>query len=92
MNIPDKVKIGGHWFDVHLRQEKDGFTIAGQGQHWHHRIDIQADLAQSKQESTLFHEVLHEMSIQQGWDFNEAQVSSISEIFYSFLTDNGFLK
>lgn len=92
MKIPPKLKIGAHSFEVHLRAEKDGFTISGQGQYWIHRIDIQADMVQSKQESTLFHEALHEMSKQQGWELSEAQVSSISEVFYLFLVDNGLLK
>lgn len=92
MKISPKIKIGGHWFDIHLTAEKDGFTKCGQGQFWHHRIDIQADMAQSKQESTLFHEALHEMSAQQGWELSEAQVSTISETFYLFLIDNNLLK
>ena len=91
MKIPDKIKIGGHSFDIHFTEDVDGFDIMGQGRHWSNRINIQMAMAQSKKESTLLHEALHEMNLQQGWDLDENKISAMAESFYQFLTDNGFL-
>ncbi len=92
MEIPDKVKIGAHWFDVHFTKEIDGFSNMGQVQHWQNRINLQTDMVQSKKESVLFHEVFHEMNDQSDWDLNEKQVVAIAETFYQFLIDNDLLK
>ncbi len=92
MEIPDKVKIGAHWFDVHFTKEIDGFSDTGQVQYWRNRINLQIDMAQSKKESVLFHEVFHEINHQHGWDIDEKQVTAIAENFYQFLTDNQLLK
>ena len=92
MKIKSKYKIGAHTFDVHFTKEIDGFANMGQQQHWWNRINLQADMAQSKKESVLFHEVFHEMNGQNGWDINEKQVTAIAEAFYHFLTDNDLLK
>ena len=92
MIIKSKYKIGAHWLDVNFTKEIDGFSIKGEVHYWKHRIILQTDMAQSKKESTLFHEIIHEMNLQQGWDFKEKQVAAISENFYLFLTDNELLK
>ena len=92
MKIPDKIKIGGHSFDIHFTDEVDGFTMMGQGRHWSNRINIQNDMARSKQESTFLHECFHEINLQQGWDLDENKISGIAESFYTFLVENGLLK
>ena len=92
MEIPSKVKIGGHWFDIEYRDEKDAYTNMGSKFTWWNRIILQRDLCDSKMVSNLFHEVLHEISTQNDLDLTESQVCSVSEGFYQFLTDNGLLK
>lgn len=92
MDIPNKIKIGGHWFDIQLKTEKDGYDRQGSLFRWWNRIIIQSDLAQSKKETALFHEVLHEISGQMDIGLNEMQVSILSECIYQFLIDNELLK
>lgn len=64
----------------------------GEGRHWKNYFIIQTDMVPSKQESTVFHEALHEMSVQQGWGLKEDQITAISENFYQFLKNNDLLK
>ena len=92
MVIPDKIKIGAHTFDVCFSAELDGFTNMGQQQHWHNRINLQTNMARSKQESVFFHECFHEMNCQHEWGLEEGKVTTIAETFYQFLTENGLLK
>ena len=93
MDIPSKVKVGGHWLNVEFRSEKnEQYDKMGTLCHWENRLILQKDLVESKQISSLFHEVLHEMNKQQFLDLRESQVTAISEGFYAFLVDNGFLK
>lgn len=92
MKLSDKIKIGPHWFDIEERTEREGYDKQGTVCRWWNKIFIQADLAQSKKESALFHEVIHEISGQMNLDLTENQVSTLSECFYQFLVDNGLLK
>ncbi len=92
MIIPPKVKIGGHWFDVEIKTEKQGYDKQATVYRWWNKIHIQGALAQSKKETALFHEVMHEIGGQMDLELSERQVSTLSETFYQFLTDNDFLK
>lgn len=93
MKIPDKLKIGGHWLNVEFHSEKEvQYDRMGTLCHWENRILIQEDLVESKQISSLFHEVLHEIDKQAFIDLTEKQVTIIAEGIYQVLTDNGFLK
>ena len=92
MKLPDKVKIGGHWFNIEYRDERDAYSNMGSSFTCWNLIILQKDMCASKQMSNLFHEVLHEIGTQNDLDLSESQVTSISEGFYQFLTDNGFLK
>jgi len=92
MKIKNKYKIGGHWFDIRHIKESDGFTKTGSGHSWNNQITIQADMVQSKKESVLFHEALHEMNWQHGWKLEEGLIEGIAESLYQFLVDNELLK
>ena len=93
MKIPDKVKIGGHWIKIEVRSDqREQYDKMGTNCHWENRIIVQEDLAGSKQISSLFHEVLHEIDKQHFLQLTESQIETISEGFYAFLVDNGFLK
>ena len=93
MKIPDKLKIGGHWLNIEFHSEKEvQYDRMGTLCHWENRILIQKDLVASKQISSLFHEVLHELDKQNLIDLTEKQVTIIAEGFHAFLVDNGFLK
>lgn len=92
MDIKDKYKIGGHWINVEEKNEKDGYDKQGTNFRWGNKILIQSDLAQSKKESNLLHEIIHEIDGQMDVDLSEKQVSILSEGIYAFLIDNDLLK
>jgi len=92
VEISSKYKIGGHWLDVEIKSEEQGYDKQGTACRWWNKIFIQANLAQSKKEVSLFHEVIHEIDGQMNLDLNERQVSTLAEGFYQFLVDNKLLK
>jgi len=93
VKIPDKIKIGGHWFDVEFRSEKkDQYDKMGTLCHWENRLILQKDLVESKKISSFVHEVLHEIDKQNFIDLTEKETTIIAEGFYAFLIDNGLLK
>ena len=92
MDLKPKYKIGAHWLDVEIKTEKDGYDKQGTVCRWWNKIFIQEALAQSKKETALFHEVIHEIDGQMSLELSERQVSTLAECVYQFLTDNGLLK
>lgn len=93
MRIPDKVKIGAHWFKVEYKSDNDdGYEHSGTRFAWQGKIRIQKDLIPSKQKSVFLHEIIHEIDWQHGLKLQENQVESLAEGLYQVLTDNGFLK
>ena len=95
MKIPRKLKIGGHWIEVTIRKEsKDMYTNTGTRAAWQNRLYIQGDMAESKQWSTLFHEILHEIDWQLnlGIKDNEKVIDSLAEGIYQVLVDNNLLR
>ncbi len=93
MKIPDKLKIGGHWVDIEFRSEKrEQYDKMGTLCHWENRLILQEDLVESKQASSFFHEVLHEIDKQNFLDLTEKEITAISEGFYQVLVDNELLK
>lgn len=92
MKLPSKLKIGGHWLDVEEKSEKEGYERAATIYRWWNKIHIQSDLAQSKKESHLFHEIVHEIDAQNQLDLSEKQVSTLGESLYQVLVDNGLLQ
>ena len=61
---------------------------------WYNKFFIQKDLANSKQWSTLFHEIVHEIDWQMnlGLSGNEKVIDGIAEGLYQVLIDNDLLK
>lgn len=93
MEIKDKYKIGGHWLKVQTRSERfDNCESKGVSHHWDNLITIQEQMAQSKKEGTIFHEVIHEIDCQNRLKLTEEQVTSLGEGLYAFLIDNNLLK
>lgn len=96
MEIPERVKIGPHQFDVKIVDVVDSaMNLKGQINTLSNCIRLKRDMAQSKQEETLFHEVLHEiaasLSVQDAL-LDEENVTRIAYGFYQFLVDNDLLK
>ncbi len=92
MKIPKKIKVGGHWLRIKYSDETDGFTGSGLRAGWKNIIVLQKEMAQSKREGVLFHELMHEIAWQMGMDLSEEAVSVISEMMYQILKDNKLLK
>ena len=67
MKIPELVKVGGHWIKVVYRTyEKDAYGNAGSSRSVANLIVLDGNMSSSKQESVLFHEVIHEIAWQCG--------------------------
>ena len=93
MEIPKKVKIGPHWFDIELAEVVNKFTPRkGEIHLIENTIKIDKSIAQSKQEETLFHEALHEISNAVAVELDEGDVTRLAYGFYMFLVDNELLK
>ena len=93
MKILSKIKIGGHLFDVEYQSEDEvGYEHSGSKFGWRNKIRLQKDMAQSKRESVLFHEILEELNYQHEYKLDHQVLSSIAEGFYQVLKDNGWLK
>lgn len=93
MKIPDKIKVGGHWIDIKYRSDdEDAYSAAGSNRSCANLMVLSKTNRGSKQESILFHEIIHELSWQHDLELNERQISSLGEGFYQVLVDNGWLK
>ena len=63
MGIPTRVKIGSQWFDVIERSRRDDGTLSddtyGYTLDKENLIVIDSDIATSRQQLTLWHELMH---------------------------------
>ena len=93
MEIPKKVKIGPHWFDIEITEVVNKFIPRkGEINLVENTIKIDKSMAQSKQEETFFHEALHEISNAVAVELDEEDVTRLAYGFYMFLVDNELLK
>jgi hypothetical protein len=93
VKIPRRLKIGGHDIQVrvekkwiigeHNSEEDDGLYDSATN-----TIYLSAQLAPSKMESTLIHEILHVLNLELDHDL----LSSLAEQLYQVLKDNNLLK
>lgn len=104
MEIPKKVKVGGHWIEIkypHIFQER--FDRFGQCDDAKKIIYLTAldgngeKRADSAISVTFIHEVLHAIDMTSGHeifvgDAGERKIEGLSEGIYQFLVDNGYLK
>ena len=97
MKIPKKVKIGAHDYKIIFRDDLDDENF-GVCRPKKLTIFIDEDAAQTQQEETFFHEVLHAIYSQVGlakqWDpeKEEKEVQVLGHAFYQFLKENDMLK
>lgn len=90
MNIPKKLKIGGHTYKVITEKPGEinergtcGVTNKSKG-----IISINKNLIQSEKECTLIHEIFHIINN----ELNEAVIESLSQQLYQVLRENKLLK
>lgn len=89
MNIPDKVKVGAHWYDICLVDVVDKVSPRfGEADILNTTITIDRTVSRSIQEQCLLHEVIHVLEHLTGFEFSEEQVSSLASGIYCFLVDN----
>lgn len=100
VKLPDKVKIGGHWYKV-LFPYKFVERIDINGLTDHDTVEIKISegdgisqkLAESKIMETFFHEIIHAIDyIYNANSLDEPTVKRLAQGLYQFLTDNGLLK
>lgn len=104
MKIPEKIKIGGHWFEIifpyHFSERSDRIAEC---HHQHKRIRI-CDVDENGNTYpietnmvNLIHESLHAMNynlderVFDGSPDGERRCSAFAELIYQVLVDNGWL-
>jgi len=99
MNIPGKLKIGGHWYTVKFPYH---FSERGDinGQHDAEALAIKlddrdgydhSDLPESRIAVNFLHEILHAVDVVTGHKIfkdNESAIEGISECLFQVLRDN----
>ena len=94
MNIPNKVKIGGHIYDVvsmhdHLRVGDGCFGLCD---HNNHRILIDRKLPESRQQCTLLHEIIEAINEQYELGLIHPTICTLEQSLYQIFIDNNFIK
>jgi len=103
MKIPEKIKIGGHWYKItypyHFRERGD-LTGFHDGDAEAILVDDRDNFSHEKRPEssvmvTLIHEVLHAIDFVTGhhvFNDNENAIEGFSQCVYQILIDNGYLK
>ena len=95
MKIPKKVKIGGHWYKVLLRKNRerqDGSSSLGSENSRFNNIWIDGNQAITQQESTLLHEIIEAINYLNHLSLGEKEISVLETNLYQVLKDNKLLK
>jgi len=93
MNIPDKLKIFGHEYEVVVNDEvKTGNSDYGIFSLKHCKISINSEIAHFQKESTLIHEILEAINAHLRLDLDHKQIFALETGLYQILKDNGLLK
>lgn len=90
MNIPDKVKIGGHMLDIKFTNNCDEikFNEIGKTCLAKNIININSNYPKSRQEECLLHEIIHNCLYDLHEEQNEAMVERLGTMLYMIIKDN----
>ncbi len=88
MKIPKKLKIGAHWYDVVVTKDVFEGITCGIQLRKESKLGVNADLPESHQGATLFHEILHAINS----ELDHTILDSLSEQLYQVLSDNHLLR
>ena len=88
MDIPKKLKVGAHTFNVFLVDPDDIEKDCGECNIGKLTIKIKKNMPQSVMEETLIHESIHAMN----FGLEEKDVQFLSMGIYQILKDNNLLK
>lgn len=89
MQIPNKLKIGGHIINVDCTQELDDL---GDTSLTKNLIRISSDLPQDQKEATLIHEIFHCLNTSVNDGIGHFLIDSLAEQLYQVLKDNHLIK
>jgi len=102
MRLPTKVKVGGHWYKVtYPYRFTERNDIVGQHDYSGKEIRIASEtfngevICDSSIVVAFIHEILHAVDYVSGsriFEENETTIEVFSEILFSVLVDNGWLK
>ncbi len=89
MKLPEKVKIGGHTFNVTLVEVVNKHSPRrAEIDHLEGEIRIKTEMCHSKQEQSLLHEILHELDQQCATGLDEETLIRLAEGLYDVLKTN----
>ena len=90
MNIPKKVKVGGHILDVEFTNDCDKINYDEIGKTWVAKniININSNYPKSRQEECLLHELIHNCLYDLQEEQDEAMVERLGTMLYAIIVDN----
>ena len=98
LEIPRKLRIGAHEYEIVLRDDLEEQRFFGTCRTTKLKIFIDSTVAKTQQEETMFHEALHAIFAQlgifrDGEDAEEEKMAqSVGHSIYQFLKDNDMLR
>jgi len=87
MQIPDVIKIGGHFFEIQKVTSKY-IDTAGTCGNFYNLIQININAAQSVQEESLLHEIIEAIDTANDFKLSHMIISTLAESLYQVLKDN----
>lgn len=88
MNIPKKLKIGAHEYQIVLTRDVFEGTTCGIQLRKEKKLGVNSDLPATHQGATLFHEILHAVNS----ELDHTLLDSLAEQLYQVFSDNKMLK
>jgi uncharacterized protein YabN with tetrapyrrole methylase and pyrophosphatase domain len=90
MNIPESVKIGGHYLSVNVTNNNESLTDNEIGKTWlgKNAIYLNSNYPKSRQEESLLHEIIHNCLFDLQEEQDEKMVERLGTILYQVIIDN----
>jgi len=89
MDIPNKIKVGGHVIDIKMLQSKH---ICGPGMYndFHQLISLEKDVdtKESNVAETFLHEIIEAIKIKNNLDIDHTHLTVLSEGLFQVIRDN----
>ena len=93
MDIPSKIKIGGHEIKIVEIIDLDNLDNVGRWVKTKNEIQIEKNQSQSQKESTLLHEIIEAINDLYELDLNKDyhKITTLETALYQVLKDNNFI-
>ena len=96
MKIPNKIKIGSHWYSVKFADldkiggnDEPGISYLLKNKIF---INTNNNISRSQQEQTLIHEIIEAINYNYELSLPHQSISILGETIYQVLNDNKFLR